>query len=214
MAGTVIHTLVATADSELTMEMYDRPELVEQVIRDAIPYLIHNPKIKVWNRDGVQHRNVRMFAKFDDSIPGNADKHGYDYSRQRMPAVPMTPAMEELLNDVNKKKKKIFNRFLLTEYPDNDTSCVGFHRDTKFDETQGVAAISWGSERNFQIRKIGDNSVVANIPTKHCSLLEMNGKFQREFKHGIPAMSKSVLKKQRLGGKLTGSRFSITFRRH
>jgi alkylated DNA repair dioxygenase AlkB len=184
------------------------------VIRDAIPDLIHNPKIKVWNRDGVQHRNVRMFAKFDDSIPGNADKHGYDYSRQRMSAVPMTPAMEELINDVNCKKRKKFDRMLIIEYMDDLISGVGFHSDKKFDETQGVAAISWGSERNFQIRKIGDNSVVANIPTKHCSLLEMNGKFQRQFKHGIPAMSESVLKKQRLGGKLTGSRISITFRRH
>ena len=58
MASTVIHTLVATEDSELTMEMYDRPALVEQVIRDAIPDLIHNPKIKVWNRLAISSSTV------------------------------------------------------------------------------------------------------------------------------------------------------------
>jgi len=144
-----------------------------------------------------------MFAKFDNEIAGNDVKFGFKYSTQIMTAKPMTPAMEELLDDVNRILGKNYNRMLVNEYVDGD-DCVGKHSDgqKELDLSQGVAAISWGGVRNFRIRNKKDNSIVANIPTTPYSLMLMDGEFQTEFTHEIPKK------------KMALTRVSMTFRRH
>jgi len=67
----------------------------------------------------------------------------------------------------------------------------------------GVVALSYGTSRKFRIRDKNTNKIVKDIDTGHMVLLNMGGEFQKEFTHEIPVEKK-----------ISGCRYSFTFRKH
>jgi len=78
--------------------------------------------------------------------------------------------------------------------------------ETGLDPTAGVIALSLGQVRTFRIRDKATNQIDADIPTHADKIIQMAGKFQREFTHEIPV--------EKRPNTSDGVRYSFTFRKH
>lgn len=167
------------------------------------PHLIHEPPISIQGRVCRQRRDVGFFS--DESI-------GYQYSGQIARSQKLTPWMREMMRRVNEVTQSQFNGILLNRYmgPDN---YISRHSDDERSLSGGkVVTCSFGQERSFVIRRIGESTVVADVPTKQGHLLIMDGaRFQSTYTHEIPPLTKRQQKT--LDGVVT-PRYSLTFRRH
>jgi alkylated DNA repair dioxygenase AlkB len=159
------------------------------------PHLIHRPPVVVFGKPCRQNRNVGFFS--DHSV-------GYRYSGQLMASQPLTGWMKELMDAVNSHLGTDFNGILINHYQSGE-DYIGAHRDDEggLDPAKkAVAAISFGAVRKFRIRD-NDRKIVADVPTEHGSMIVMMGDFQQKFTHEIPVEKK-----------ISGGRWSITFRHH
>lgn len=175
-------------------------ELIGTVVHQALPMLVHEPKIRVFNRECAQPRDVGFFS--DES-------KGYFYSNTVMPAQPLTEEMRALMTLVNNVFGAEFNGVLINRYRDG-TKTVGEHSDSEagLDPRAGVVALSWGASRTFRVRRRAPSSaprppVLLDYATRHAYALQMRGNFQRELTHEIPKQSR-----------VTEERVSLTLRRH
>jgi alkylated DNA repair dioxygenase AlkB len=201
MGGRII---MATEESHLTLynQSLDKV-LIDGCIADTAGKLAEKPPIMVYGKMCRQQRNVGFFS--DESS-------GYNYSSQKMPSQPLTPAMATLLEKVNKQLGATYNGMLVNEYLNGDDK-IGAHSDDErdLDPAVGVAALSVGGGRIFRIRhkKVGPHSGFEggkkffDHVTGNYELMVMGGKFQKEFTHEIPEQKK-----------VKDKRLSITFRRH
>ena len=95
-----------------------------------------------------------------------------------------------------------FTSVLLNYYRDGSDS-NGWHADNEKElgVNPVIASVSFGSERNFQLKHNNDKALKKNIFLEHGSLLLMKGVTQHLWKHQIPKTAKPV-----------GPRINLTFR--
>jgi alkylated DNA repair dioxygenase AlkB len=120
-----------------------------------------------------------------------------------MPAVPLTPELEDILSVVNVLFVDTFNGILVNRYH-SGADCIGAHSD---DESalgvSGVVSLSVGATRMFRIRDKASKKRVFDCDLAHGYILHMKGAFQREFTHEIPKQLR-----------IKSPRLSLTFRHH
>ncbi len=154
----------------------------------------HHPQSFLFGRPIVFHRDIAFFSDFSE---------GYRYSGQMTKAQPMTPELNTLLERINNALGTTFNAWLVNKYANGD-DYISPHSDDESHLASGcVACISFGSSRVFRVKSKSDKDVKLDISTSNGQLLVMDGNFQKEFTHGIPATKT-----------LVGERISLTARYH
>lgn len=104
------------------------------------------------------------------------------------------------------------SNFCLANYFPNNKSHLDWHTDklTNIGPLPTIASISVGATRVFRLRRSNPtNSAIYNIPLHHNTLLIMLPSTQELFKHCVPTLKNSLIKKH---PKVGDSRFSLTFR--
>lgn len=117
----------------------------------------------------------------------------YRYSGKTRPANSWTPYVLAIKAEVEKKTGQTYNFALINYYPDGKSK-LGWHSDDERDIIPGsmIASVSFGATRDFQVRtkpteRGGKPGEIINIPLAGGDLLTMEGDFQKEFKHSVPA---------------------------
>ncbi len=142
------------------------------------------------------NRNVALFSNVAKSYPISR------LSNFVIPAQPLTPLLQSLLDAVNLQLKEGYNSIIANQYL-NGQDRIGPHSDNPSGNgLKGVATISLGATRDYQITRASTNEVVVNIPMHHGDILVMCDDFQIVFKHGVPPDQLC-----------TKERISLTFRR-
>ena len=96
-----------------------------------------------------------------------------------------------------------YNGILVNKYEEGNTYIGDHSDDEKNLDKGGVISISYGAVRKFRVRDKFTKKIIMDIPTMSNSIIHMGGDFQKEFTHGIPVEKK-----------VTGVRYSLTFRTH
>lgn len=190
-------TLIETKKSKL----YVIPDFTEdhfQEILDTIsPSLLHEPEITVYGKVANQRRNIAFFS--NESI-------GYAYSGQLIKSQRLAhPLLIDILKKVNDRLNTKFNGILVNEYI-NGEKVVGAHSDDEaaLDKINPcIASIAYGAVRKFRIRDKLSGKIVLDHGHEPCSLIVMQGDFQKEYKHEIPQEKR-----------VKDTRISLTFRHH
>jgi alkylated DNA repair dioxygenase AlkB len=187
--------LIKTESSFLNVSSGEEySELIQKCIGEVKDELLVKPPIQLYGKTVYQQRNIGFFS--DESI-------GYYYSGQLAKAKPLQPHLEKLMKIINDRFGTKYNGILINYYEDGN-NYIGDHSD---DETNldkgGVISISYGAVRKFRIRDKLTKKIIMDIPTTSNSIIHMGGDFQKEFTHGIPVEKK-----------VTGMRYSFTFRKH
>ncbi len=120
----------------------------------------------------------------------------YRYSGKTRPANPWTPHILAIKTEVEKITNQKYNFALINYYPDGKSK-LGWHSDDERDLVSGsiIASVSFGAKRDFQVRtkpskRGGKPGPIINIPLESGDLLTMEGDFQKEFKHSVPARAR------------------------
>lgn len=186
--------IIETKKSFLDTYSFNENILIQKCLDEIDSKLIVNPKIKIFGRDAIQHRDVGFFS----------DKSkGYYYSGQFAKSIPLTESLKQLLKKINILFKSEFNGILINKYKDGK-KYIGAHSDDEKNlDKVGVVALSYGESRKFRIRNKQTKKIVKDIETISGELIHMGGEFQKEFLHEIPIQSK-----------ITSERYSFTFRKH
>jgi alkylated DNA repair dioxygenase AlkB len=154
-----------------------------------------------WQQDaitvfGKTHPQPRLTALY-----GNEGKQ-YGYSNIIMQPHAWTPLIVFIKNQVEEICQENFTTVLLNYYRDGKDS-NGWHADNEKElgKNPTIASVSFGAERNFQLKHNSDKNAKQNIVLEHGSLLVMKGTTQHFWKHQIPKTSKII-----------GPRINLTFR--
>lgn len=161
--------------------------------------LNEHPTFKMFGSICTMHRSIGFYS--DEST-------GYKFSGVTFKSSSLSAESKlmGILTQVNDMLGTDFNGILINYYKDG-TDYISAHADDERELSKGgiVAAISLGTSRTFRIRrkvKGSKGSIVKDIRTQHGQLLVMEGNFQNEFTHEIPAET------------CYKDRFSLTFRKH
>lgn len=160
----------------------------------ALP-LDHNPPCL----GGVMRRSVGFFS--DDAA-------GYGYAGQTSGAkggLSTHPILADLTARVNAQLGTAYNGVLVNAYHTGDDT-IGKHSDKTGGLSRNnhmVACVSLGASRTFRIQPIVAGGPKADVATRPGQLLVMEGDFQKEFTHEVPAQKK-----------VRDLRISLTFREH
>ena len=224
VVGEIINNDIGNIDKNILIDTgRSRMWIVENFSHDIYSELknislYHEPPIIVMGRQCYQRRDVGFFS--DES-------EGYKYSGQIMPSSPLSyvPVLKNLLIMVNKFLLSSFNGILINKYI-NGEKYISAHSDNenglykggpkkatlfKVEEAQPllplggvVASIAYGPGiRLFRIRNKHTKEIVLDYKHKPCTLIVMDGEFQKEFTHEIPIQKK-----------IKDERISLTFRHH
>lgn len=189
-----IETLIDTGRSRFFVIKNFTPDHFEEISKLTLE---HEPPIVVRGNQCNQRRNVGFFSN---------ESEGYRYSRQIMKSQPLDDkTLIDLLVKVNETLDTTFNGILVNEYVDG-TKTVGKHSDSEAGldkKKMSVAGIAYGATRIFRIRDIKSGEIILDYEHEPCSLIVMDGDFQKEFTHEIPPQKK-----------VKESRISLTFRHH
>ena len=169
------------------------------------------PTYRGWGKILHQRRNICFFS--DESI-------GYRYSNQIIKSTPLEkcPTAKHLLELVNLSLGTNFNGVLVNIYVDG-TKYISPHSDEEKaldPETNMVAGICYGpGVRTFRIRKISEDKnkkgeIILDLDHEPCTLIVMEGDFQKHYTHEIPPLLKTEMLDQRRNSE----RISLTFRHH
>lgn len=180
--------LIETPDSFLSVTPFNDDGLLESCVADVSGLLIQNPPIVMYGKTMYQHRDVGFFSNECD---------GYRYTGQTAKPQALTSSLEKMLQHVNQLFGSNFNGILVTRYKDGNDR-TGAHSDRKRNVTGvdvgvgvvSVVSVSYGAVRKFRIRDKKTKKVVSDIPTISGQMIQMGGKFQKEFTHEIPVQKK------------------------
>ena len=113
----------------------------------------------------------------------------------------MCDTLKMITQRVNEKLGTNFNTILMNVYKDGD-DCIGYHRDreTGWAEGTGFATLSFGAERDFQVKHEA-SGVVTTVLHRDGHVLHLPFPMNSECLHGVP-------KRKRV----TECRISVTFR--
>ena len=127
----------------------------------------------------------------------------YDYkvSGGSPPNIVMSDELKDITKRVNEVLGTNFNTILLNKYKDGN-DCIGFHQDREngWAPYSGFATLSFGAERDFQIRNKESNET-SNILHKNGYVLHLPYPMNQDNLHGVPKRSK-----------VKDCRISLTFR--
>lgn len=154
-----------------------------------------------WQQDiitvyGKTHLQPRLTALY-----GNEGKP-YSYSNIKMLPKNWTFLLKKIKFHIESIANTNFTTVLLNYYRDGSDS-NGWHADDEKELGINpiIASVSFGAERNFQLKHNNDKTLKKNIILEHGSLLIMKGVTQHNWKHQIPKTAKPV-----------GPRINLTFR--
>lgn len=169
--------------------------LIEDCVEAVDSELDINPEIRIFGKECHQHRSIGFYS--DTS-------KGYNYSTTITPSKKMHPCLRELLIYINDKFDFNYNGILINKYSGGE-DYIGKHSDDVrgLDSKVGVIAVSYGAVRKFRIRNKLTGNIEIDVPTDPTKIIQMAGDFQKEFTHEIPVEKK-----------VSGVRYSLTFRRH
>ncbi|AYV75238.1 MAG: alkylated (methylated) DNA repair protein [Terrestrivirus sp.] len=187
--------LLQTDKSSLKKYVFNDNVLLANCVNDTDPKLLINPKIKIYNKECIQHRDVGLFSDVVES---------YDYSGQTMYSEKYTDNLRKLQDAVNAMFNSTYNATFVNKYNSGE-DYISAHADNehRLDKNAGVVCISYGEKRKFRIRNKNDKKIVLDTYLESNDLVQMDGDFQQEFTHEIP-VEKTV----------KGVRYSFTFRTH
>jgi alkylated DNA repair dioxygenase AlkB len=126
----------------------------------------------------------------------------YEYSGIRTIALPWLPILNTLKSKVESINNTNFNSVLLNLYRDGNDS-VDWHSDDEpeLGDNPIIASLSFGEERQFQLKNKKDKNQKISLKLPHGSMLLMKGTTQENYFHKIPK-SKRVMQ----------ARINLTFR--
>lgn len=200
--------LIDTGDSKLWIYENYTQDLYPQL--QNLPLLVEPPLGKMYGKQSYQRRNIGFFS--DESA-------GYQYSGQIIESQPLSsvPILQQLLPAVNQSLGTTFNGILVNSYINGEKYLSAHSDDENGLDKNGrkmVCSIAYGpGVRTFRIREIQRDEngkrmktadpIVLDYVHKPCTLLVMEGEFQKKFTHEIPVQKR-----------VTGERISLTFRHH
>jgi len=154
-----------------------------------------------WQQDSIKvygktHLQPRLTALY-----GNEGKP-YSYSNIKMYPHNWNLLLQKIKFYIESVANTNFTTVLLNNYRNGNDS-NGWHADDEKELGINpiIASVSFGAERNFQLKHNNDKTLKKNIVLEHGSLLLMKGATQHNWKHQIPKTAKPV-----------GSRINLTFR--
>lgn len=154
-----------------------------------------------WQQDeitvyGKKHLQPRLTALY-----GNEGKL-YSYSNIKMQPHPWSSLLQKIKLSIERITDTTFTSVLLNYYRDGrDSNSWHADNEKELGLNPVIASVSFGAERNFQLKHISDSTLKTSILLKHGSLLLMKGTTQHFWKHQIPKTAKP-----------TGGRINLTFR--
>lgn len=191
-------TIIDTGSSQLNLyRLSNRSIILVKMCVEEIEKnnsLIHHPTLGLMGgSEKFQRRSVGFYSN---------ESEGYKYSKQIMVSQPLSQLLQLMLDGVNNLFKSRFNGILVNKYDGKD-EYVSYHSDNENDlePLAGVVAISYGISRNFCVKDYATRTVT-KIPTCNEEMIQMAGRFQKEFQHSIPKQA------------CKGIRYSFTFRCH
>lgn len=162
---------------------------------DELPDWQRRP-IRVAGRDCRQQRYTCFYA----AHPGV----NYRYSGiDNVTSGEMPPAVWEIQRLVEEATGHTYNYCLLNKYQGGrDHICWHSDDERGMCLDVGVASVSLGQERRFDIRRRDNHRVKTSLTLENGSLLWMGPQFQKIFQHQIPPQRR-----------LSGTRINLTFRK-
>ncbi|RPD42897.1 alpha-ketoglutarate-dependent dioxygenase AlkB family protein [Chitinophaga barathri] len=127
----------------------------------------------------------------------------YSYSGITMQPVPWTEALLAIKTRAEAVAGQSFNSALLNFYRNGQDS-MGWHRDNEssLGLNPVIGSVSFGAEREFQLRHYMNRSMKRSVVLTHGSVLIMADATQHYWQHAIPKTTKPL-----------GARINITFRK-
>lgn len=136
-------------------------------------------------------------------LPRYSQTYGKDYiySNTISKSLPFTEFLTKYVIYLNKLGNN-YNMALVNWY-DNGNNYIGWHSDNEkqIKRNSSIISMTFGAERDFQIREKKNKKNKINIKLENNSYLIMGGDFQKEFQHQLPKRLKCKEK-----------RINITFR--
>jgi alkylated DNA repair dioxygenase AlkB len=157
-------------------------ELFKKLI-DEVPWQLDN--ITVYGKSYPQPRLTALYG--NDGKP-------YGYSNIVMQPHAWSPLTMFIKKEMETVVNQNFTTVLLNQYRGGRDS-NGWHADNERElgKNPVIASVSFGGERNFQLRHNTIVGAKTNIILEHGSLLVMQGTTQHFWKHQIPKTAKPVL---------------------
>lgn len=165
-------------------------EIYEELI-NCIPW--QQDEITVYGKNHLQPRLTALY--------GNEGK-SYSYSNIKMEPHPWNLLLQKIKLKIESTTGTTFTTVLLNHYRDGKDS-NGWHADNEKELgiNPTIASLSFGAERNFQLKHNSNKELRKSIILEHGSLLLMKGSTQHFWKHQIPKTAKPF-----------GPRINLTFR--
>ena len=131
--------------------------------------LMSNPTFALYGKPATMHRDIGFFT----DAPG---VEGYRYSGQIARSIPLTPALQEILERVNAiDPASCVNAILINRYKSKLDSIGAHSDDERALASNAVFCVSSGSPRIFRIREKEGRVRVHDQVTAHGQLLGMVG---------------------------------------
>ena len=138
-----------------------------------------------WQNDEAVIFGKRIITK--RKVAWYGDKpYSYTYSKTTKSALPWTPQLLSLKQQVEFKTGETFNSCLLNLYHDGSEG-MAWHSDGETDlkKNGAIASLSFGAERKFSFKHKRTKEVVS-VTLQHGSLLFMKGTTQANWLHRLP----------------------------
>ena len=162
--------------------------------------------VSLKNKIQWQQDRINIMGKLID-IPRltawyGVDGKSYTYSGIKMNPHMLTSELQFIKEKIEKVTSSKFNSVLLNLYRDGNDS-VDWHSDNEkeLNKKADIASVSFGVDRDFQIKSKNAGSKLENINLKNGSLLIMSPPLQDYFIHRVPKRKKII-----------NSRINLTFR--
>ncbi len=154
-----------------------------------------------------KQEQIKVYGKIHD-VPRLTAWYGepnttYIYSGIKVEASPWLPILAEIKNRIEHVSNMTFNSVLLNRYRDGSDS-VAWHADDEVElgQNPAIGSVSFGAQRNFQMKHKTDRRQKQNILLENGSYLLMKGTTQHHWLHQIPKSKRAM-----------GERINLTFRK-
>ncbi|CCU71484.1 MAG: alpha-ketoglutarate-dependent dioxygenase AlkB [Thalassolituus oleivorans] len=111
----------------------------------------------------------------------------YRYSGKTFTTLPWTPSLVGLCHSINQAFGLKLNSVLANLYRDGQDS-MGWHADDEMELGSDpiIVSVSLGAERDFAVRRIGEQRQAGKLALAHGSLLVMEAGMQNRWQHSLP----------------------------
>lgn len=142
---------------------------------------------KFYNTKPEKKHKIYIGGKYIDQ-PRYSQSYGKDYiySNTISKSLPFTENLTKYVIYANNMGNN-YNMALVNWY-ENGNSYIGWHSDNEkqIKKQSSIMSITFGAERDFQIREKTNKKNKINIKLENNSYLIMGGDFQKEFQHQLP----------------------------